>query len=150
MRAVVQRVSKASVSMNGNAAKLMGMGLVVLLGIEHEDNQDDVDWLSNKVLGLRVFSDEAGKMNDSLKDINGSVMIISQFTLHASTRKGNRPSYMRAAKPIHAIPLYQSFITGIRKDAPGEVLTGEFGAHMKIELVNDEPVTILIDSKIRE
>jgi len=150
MRVVVQRVSNASVTIEGKIVAQMGHGLLILLGIEEADNQEDIDWLVSKIAKLRIFSDEAGNMNLSLKDIDGDVIIVSQFTLHASTKKGNRPSFIKAAKPEQAIPLYEKFVTTFEKELGKPVGTGEFGAMMGVALVNDGPVTILIDSKNKE
>ena len=150
MRAVIQRVSKASVLINGSEKRSVGHGLLVLVGIEHEDGMEDVDWLSAKITRLRVFSDENNKMNWSLSEVGGQIMLISQFTLHASTRKGNRPSYVKAAAPDHAIPLYEALLSRLESDSGQPVISGEFGAHMEVELVNDGPVTIIIDTKNRE
>jgi len=148
MKVVIQRASKASIIINHDITKVMGPGYVVLLGVEEADNSEDVDWLVSKISKLRVFSDDQGKMNLSIGDIGGSVMIVSQFTLHASTKKGNRPSFIRAAKPAIAIPLYEEFI--LKTERIGlDVLTGEFGADMQVSLTNDGPVTIIIDSKNR-
>lgn len=150
MRAVIQRVSKASVAAGGSIKSSIGPGLLILLGIEDADTQDDIDWLSGKITALRIFNDAAGVMNVSVKDAGGSLLLVSQFTLHASTRKGNRPSYARAAKADIAVPLYRKMIARLEKDLGKPVQTGEFGADMKVELLNDGPVTILIDSKSRE
>ena len=147
MRVVIQRVSKASVVINADITRSIGQGLVVLLGIETEDNAEDVDWLCSKVSKLRIFNDDAGVMNLSLIEINGEVMLVSQFTLHASTKKGNRPSYIKAARPEVAIPLYNQFIIQLQKEISKEIITGEFGADMKVTLTNDGPVTIIIDTK---
>ena len=147
MKLVIQRVSKASVTIEGEKVASIENGLLILLGIVNEDTQDDIKWLSNKTINLRVFNDEDGVMNKSLKDINGDAIIVSQFTLHASTKKGNRPSYIQAAKPEVAIPLYEKFIQQIQIDLGKKVQTGKFGADMKVELLNDGPVTIIIDSK---
>lgn len=149
MITVIQRVSESSVRINGEVKGQIGMGLMVLLGIEEVDSQDDIDWLGNKIANLRIFPDENGVMNKSLLDVNGELLLISQFTLHASTKKGNRPSYIKAAKPDVAIPLYEQFISAIEKLLAKPIQTGEFGADMKVALVNDGPVTILIDSKNR-
>ncbi len=149
MIAVIQRVSEASVTINGQIAGSIESGLLVLLGIEAADEQEDIEWLGKKIVNLRIFNDEAGVMNKSLLDINGELLLISQFTLHASTKKGNRPSYIKAARPEVAIPLYEAFIETLNKLSPTPVKTGEFGADMKVALVNDGPVTILIDSKNR-
>lgn len=150
MRAVIQRVSRASVQVDEKNYKAsIDQGLVVLLGIGHDDDQDDIAWLVNKISAMRIFSDDEGKMNLSIRDINGAMLIISQFTLHASTKKGNRPSFIRAAKPAVAIPLYERFIEEVRQSGiVAEV--GIFGAHMNIDLINDGPVTIIIDSKNKE
>ena len=148
MRLVIQRVSEASVQINNQINGEIGKGLLILIGIEHEDIKDDADWLVKKVVNLRIFSDDEGKMNHSVIDIDGKALIISQFTLHASTKKGNRPSYIKAARPEHAIPLYNYFVAEIAKHIPIE--TGEFGADMKVSLINDGPVTITMDSKNKE
>ena len=150
MKAVIQRVSSASVSIDGKERSSIGSGLLILLGIEESDNFEDVEWLSGKIAGLRIFNDENGVMNLSVKDSGGDIIIVSQFTLHASTKKGNRPSYIKAAKPEVAIPLYESFIKHMEKDLGKKVQTGEFGADMKVSLVNDGPVTIIIDTKNKE
>lgn len=150
MRIVAQRVSEASVKINGEVKGSIDQGILILLGIEHYDNQEDADYLIQKISQLRIFSDHDGKMNLSIADVNGEFLIISQFTLHASTKKGNRPSYIRAARPEHAIPLYQYFIDQLKKTSQLSVETGEFGADMKVSLINDGPVTILMDSKNRE
>ena len=150
MRAVVQRVSRASIRIDRKIERSMGGGLVILLGIEEADTDKDIEWLSNKILRLRIFNDENGVMNLSLEEVNGEVMIISQFTLHASTKKGNRPSYIRAAKPNVAIPLYETFVDTVRRELESQVITGKFGAYMEIDMVNDGPVTILIDTKNKE
>ena len=150
MRVLVQRVKNAHVLINKKEKRSIGLGLMVLLGIEHEDESNDVQWLVNKVLNLRVFADESGIMNKSLLDIKGELMVVSQFTLMAATKKGNRPSYIRAAKHQHAIPLYELFVNTAETNLRSKVATGSFGADMEIELVNDGPVTILIDSKNKE
>ena len=150
MRVVVQRVSEANVTIDGRIKGEIGSGLLVLLGIEETDGQEDIDWLVKKIINLRIFPDENGVMNTSLVDSHGELLLISQFTLHASTKKGNRPSYIRAAKPEIAIPLYQSFISRLEQNLEKEIQTGEFGADMKVRLLNDGPVTICIDSKNRE
>ena len=147
MKAVIQRVSKASVIIEGNKVASISDGLLILLGIVDEDTQEDIKWLSTKIVNLRIFSDEYGVMNASLKDTLGEAIVVSQFTLHASTKKGNRPSYIKAAKPDVAIPLYESFVNQLEKDLGKKVPTGQFGANMKVELVNDGPVTIVIDTK---
>lgn len=150
MKAVIQRVSNASVRIDGRIKSSIGPGLLVLLGIEAEDNNDDIDWLSGKISQLRVFDDANQQMNLSVKDVNGEILLISQFTLMASTKKGNRPSYIKAAKPEIAIPIYERFIKRISEDLGKAVQTGEFGADMKVELLNDGPVTIIIDTKSKE
>jgi D-aminoacyl-tRNA deacylase len=150
MRAVIQRVSEASVKINNEIKGRISSGFLVLLGIEESDENEDAEWLSQKVAGMRIFSDENGLMNKSLSDINGNILLISQFTLHGSTKKGNRPSFIRAARPEKAIPLYEKFITDLEKLLTKKIETGEFGADMKVSLVNDGPVTILIDSRNRE
>ncbi len=150
MRAVVQRVSEASVTIHGKVKSKIQNGLLILLGIEHEDNSEDIQWLCKKLINLRIFNDASGIMNLSVKDIKGEMLVISQFTLHASTRKGNRPSYIKAAKPDFAIPMYESFIKTLIDNSDLKVLTGEFGADMKVLLLNDGPVTIIIDSKNKE
>ena len=150
MRAVIQKVTAASVTIENLGTRKIGPGLVVLLGIEESDDRSDIEWLSGKICRLRVFRDSTGVMNLSLLDVNGDMMIVSQFTLHASTRKGNRPSYSKAAKPETAIPLYQTFIEQMQMELGKPVVTGEFGAYMQVNLINDGPVTIPIDSKIRE
>ena len=150
MRIVIQRVSEASVRINGTIKGEIGEGLLILLGIEHEDTQEDADWLIQKVLQLRIFSDEEGKMNWSIQDVKGRFLVISQFTLHASTKKGNRPSYIRAARPETAIPLYNYFLEKLESFAGTKVERGAFGTDMKVALINEGPVTISIDSKNRE
>ena len=150
MRIVIQRVSSASVTINEAIKSEIGLGFLVLLGVETEDNQEDADYLIQKLIQLRVFSDLEGKMNLSISDVKGDIIIVSQFTLHASTKKGNRPSYIRAARPEQAIPLYEYFIQQTQSQFDGKVLTGDFGADMKVSLVNDGPVTILMDSKQKE
>ena len=147
MIAVVQRVSAASVTIENKIKSSIDSGLMVLLGIEEADNQEDIEWLASKIVNLRIFNDEQGVMNVSVIDSNGDILVVSQFTLHASTKKGNRPSYIKAAKPDIAIPLYESFIKALRLILGKEVKTGEFGADMKVSLVNDGPVTIIIDTK---
>ena len=149
MRVLIQRVNKASVSIDEKIHGQIGNGLLLLLGIETDDSYEDIEWLSKKIENLRIFNDAGGKMNLSIKDIQGSYLVISQFTLHASTKKGNRPSYIRAATPDVAIPLYEAFIITLRKHEL-KVENGVFGANMKVSLTNDGPVTIFIDSKIRE
>jgi len=150
MRVLVQRVSRASVSIAGELRSEIGRGLLVLLGIEEADSPEDVAWLTGKIARLRVFPDEAGVMNCSVQENGGEVLVVSQFTLHASTRKGNRPSYIRAARPETAVPLYEQFVEAMERELGKPVPTGEFGAMMEIALVNDGPVTIWIDSKARE
>lgn len=150
MRAVIQRVSEASVKIEEKLTTQIGEGLLILLGIEDSDSTEDIEWLSGKISRLRIFRDEAGMMNLSVKDINGEVLVISQFTLHASIKKGNRPSFIRAAKPDIAISLYQKFIRQLSMDLGIDIQTGDFGAYMKISLINDGPVTIIIDTKNRE
>lgn len=150
MKAVIQRVSEASVTIEGNQVAAINNGLLVLLGIVDEDTQEDISWLSNKVSNLRVFNDENGVMNQSLIDQNGDAIVVSQFTLHASTKKGNRPSYIKAAKPDVAIPLYKAFVKELEVTLGKSVQTGEFGADMQVELLNDGPVTIIIDTKNKE
>lgn len=150
MRVVIQRVTKASVTIDGKTNGPIGNGLLVLLGIENEDNEEDIKWLCSKIVNLRIFNDEAGVMNRSVLEIGGSILLVSQFTLHASTKKGNRPSYIKASKPEIAIPLYEKMIQQLKNDLGKEIATGMFGADMKVELLNDGPVTIIIDSKNRE
>ena len=150
MRAVIQRVSEASVSVNGSITGAMQNGLLVFLGIEDADSNEDIQWLSNKIVNLRIFNDGAGIMNLSLKDVDGDILLVSQFTLHASTKKGNRPSYIRASKADVAIPLYEEMILELEKQLTKKVQTGMFGADMKVSLLNDGPVTIIIDTKSRE
>jgi D-tyrosyl-tRNA(Tyr) deacylase len=150
MRAVVQKVSQAQITIDHTTTKKMGHGLVVLLGIEEADGPADIEWLSGKISRLRVFKDDQGVMNLSVMDVKGSVMIVSQFTLHASTKKGNRPSYIKAAPPEIAIPLYDAFVQKMEADLGQPVTTGEFGAYMQIHLTNDGPVTIQIDTKNKE
>ncbi|MCE2683513.1 MAG: D-aminoacyl-tRNA deacylase [Cryomorphaceae bacterium] len=150
MRIVIQRVSEASVRIDNKLVGQIDAGMMILLGIEEADDQSDADWLVQKVLGLRIFSDDEGKMNRSIAEINGRFLVVSQFTLHASTKKGNRPSYIRAARPEHAVPLYEYFIHQLGMLSNTTIETGKFGADMKVSLLNDGPVTILIDSKSRE
>ena len=150
MRAVIQRVSKASVAIDGLTKGSIEEGFLVLLGIEDSDNQDDVEWLSKKIVQLRIFSDDAGLMNKSILDIKGNILLISQFTLFGQTKKGNRPSFIRASKPDIAIPLYERFCQELSFCLGKEVETGIFGADMQVSLVNDGPVTILIDTKNKE
>lgn len=150
MRAVIQRVSQASVSIDGKIKSSIGLGLLILIGVEDADTQEDIEWLSSKIINLRIFNDENGVMNISVKDANGEIILVSQFTLHASTKKGNRPSYIKAAKPEIAIPLYENMIVQLQNDLGKSIQTGTFGADMKVSLLNDGPVTIIIDSKNRE
>ncbi|MGB3947015.1 MAG: D-aminoacyl-tRNA deacylase [Bacteroidia bacterium] len=150
MKAVIQRVTQASVTIDGSIKGAIGLGLLVLLGIEEADTAEDIEWLSAKIVNLRIFNDSNHVMNLSLKDINGELLLISQFTLYASTKKGNRPSYIKAAKPDTAIPLYQQMIAQLQKDLQKNIQTGEFGADMKVSLLNDGPVTIIIDTKNKE
>lgn len=147
MRAVIQRVSEASVTIGGEKVANIATGLLVLVGIEPADTQEDIDWLAAKIVKLRIFGDADGVMNLSVQDINGDMIVVSQFTLHAATKKGNRPSYIKAAGPDVAIPLYESFIKQMEKEMGKPVQTGRFGADMKVALLNDGPVTILIDTK---
>ena len=149
MIAVIQRVSSSSVTINGSIKGQIGNGLMVLLGIEEADHQEDIEWLSKKIVYLRIFPDENGVMNRSILEVEGEILLVSQFTLHASTKKGNRPSYIKAAKPDFAIPMYEKFIRALQTEWGKPVQTGEFGADMKVALVNDGPVTIIIDSKNR-
>lgn len=150
MKVVIQRVSQASVAINESIKSSIGNGYMILLGIEEADNAEDIDWLSKKIIGLRIFSDAEGKMNLDIKEVGGDILLISQFTLHAQTKKGNRPSYIKAARPEQAIPLYEQFIKQLATDLGKQIFTGEFGADMKAALVNDGPVTIIIDSKNKE
>lgn len=150
MRIVIQRCSSSSVLINGSEKRSCGAGMMILLGIELSDTEEDIDWLCPKIARLRIFPDEQGVMNRSILESGGDVLLISQFTLHASTRKGNRPSYIQAARPEQAIPLYNRFIVALEAELHKSITTGEFGADMKVELVNDGPVTIIMDSKRRE
>jgi len=150
MRAVIQRVSKASVTIDGKIHSSIQEGLLVLLGIEDVDTKDDIEWLSGKIINLRIFNDANGVMNESVIDKKGEILLVSQFTLHASTKKGNRPSYIRASKPDIAIPLYEQMIKQFSADLGKEIKTGIFGADMKVELLNDGPVTIIFDTKLKE
>ena len=150
MRVVIQRVKEASVTIEGVVKSQITEGLLILVGVEETDTAEDRDWLAAKIINLRIFSDEAGLMNRSVIDIGGSLLVVSQFTLHASTKKGNRPSFLRAAKSDFAVPMYESFVERLRNMSNLTVLTGEFGADMKVALLNDGPVTIVIDSKNRE
>ena len=150
MRVVLQRVSSASVTIDSKIVADIKKGLVVLVGIEDADNQEDTDWLVNKIVNLRIFGDENDVMNLSVKDIDGDIIVVSQFTLHAATKKGNRPSYIKASKPDIAIPLYENFVQSVEFKLSKKIQTGVFGADMQVALVNDGPVTIMIDSKNRE
>jgi D-tyrosyl-tRNA(Tyr) deacylase len=150
VRAVIQRVSEASVTVSDRITGSVGPGLLILIGIEEEDTKEDLEWLSGKILHLRIFNDNNGVMNCSILETAGEMLVISQFTLHASTKKGNRPSYIRAAKPETAIPLYHQFLTILEQGLNKPLQTGEFGAMMKVSLINDGPVTVIIDTKIRE
>ena len=150
MRALIQRVSSASVQIDNKVFSKIGNGLLVLLGVEDEDSDYDIDWLSSKISQMRIFDDKNDNMNLSVNDINGEVLVVSQFTLHASTKKGNRPSYIRASKPDHAVPMYEAFILQMKDKIINGVSSGQFGACMQVDLINDGPVTIWIDSKNRE
>ena len=150
MRAVIQRVTYAAVKVDEQVTGQIQKGLLVLAGIEDADTNDDIEWLSNKITNLRIFNDEAGVMNCSVKEINGDILLISQFTLHASTKKGNRPSYIKASKPEIAIPIYEKMILQLEQDLGKKIQTGVFGADMKVELLNDGPVTIVIDTKNKD
>lgn len=150
MRVLIQRVSHASVEVDKKICGKINQGLLVLLGIEDNDTQDDIEWLSNKIINLRIFNDENGVMNLSLKDVDGQILLVSQFTLHASTKKGNRPSYIKASKPDIAVPLYEKMIEQLTNDSGKKTEAGIFGADMKVSLLNDGPVTIWIDSKNKE
>ncbi|PKV49653.1 D-tyrosyl-tRNA(Tyr) deacylase [Aquimarina sp. MAR_2010_214] len=150
MRAVIQRVSEATVRVEGKIISNINQGLLILIGIEEKDSQEDIDWLSGKISRLRIFEDEAGVMNKSILDINGDAIVVSQFTLHANIKKGNRPSYIKAAKPEIAIPIYENFVQRLELDMRKKIGTGVFGADMKISLLNDGPVTIIIDTKNKE
>jgi len=150
MRVVIQRVTKADVTINSNQICQIKDGLLILLGIQIDDNNEDISWLVNKISNLRIFSDNNAKMNNSVIDVNGEIIIVSQFTLHAKTKKGNRPSFITAAKPDIAIPLYEEFILKLKSETGLNVYSGEFGADMQVSLVNDGPVTIILDSKSRD
>lgn len=150
MRILVQRVTKASVTIDNNIKSRIGKGILIFVGIEEADNKEDIEWLANKVVNLRIFDDENGVMNKSAIEVNAEILVVSQFTLHASTKKGNRPSYIKAAKPDISIPLYEEFCNVLSSKIEKPVQTGEFGADMKVELINDGPVTIWIDSKVKE
>jgi D-tyrosyl-tRNA(Tyr) deacylase len=147
MKVVIQRVSQASVTIKEKSVASIQKGLLVLLGVVSEDSQEDINWLCNKIANLRIFGDENNVMNKSILDVDGDVIVVSQFTLHANTKKGNRPSYIKAAKPDIAIPLYESFVKQLESNIGNKVQTGEFGADMKVQLLNDGPVTIIIDTK---
>lgn len=150
MRVVLQRVSSASVTIDGVVKSAIDAGLLILLGIENDDNEEDIQWLSRKITAMRIFSDEAGLMNLSIQDIGGAFLVVSQFTLFASTKKGNRPSFIRSARPETAIPLYERFVEALATESGLPVKTGTFGADMKVSLLNDGPVTILLDTKNKE
>ena len=150
MRAVIQRVSQASVTVEGAIIGQIQLGLMVLVGIVNEDDTSDIEWLSNKIIHMRIFEDENGVMNKSLIEVGGEILLVSQFTLHASTKKGNRPSYIAAAKPDISIPIYEAMIQQLEMDLGASIQTGKFGADMKVALINDGPVTISIDSKNKE
>ena len=150
MKVVVQRVSEASVTVDGQKTADIKKGLLVLVGIEDADTQEDIDWLAGKIIKMRIFGDENDVMNCSVQDVDGEIIVVSQFTLHASTKKGNRPSYIKASKPEFAIPMYENFVKALEKEFGKKVQTGIFGADMKVNLLNDGPVTILIDSKNKE
>lgn len=150
MIAVIQRVSQASVAIAGNVKSTIGLGLMVLVGIEEADSEEDIEWITKKIVQMRIFPDDLGVMNRSLLEVGGDILLISQFTLHASTKKGNRPSYIKAAKPPVAIPIYEKTIEALSQTLGKEVLTGEFGADMKVSLTNDGPVTIVLDSKNKQ
>lgn len=150
MKAVIQRVLNASVTVTGTLKSSIAGGLLVLIGVEDADNDEDVIWLSNKIVNLRIFNDENNIPNISVKEMNGDILLVSQFTLQASTKKGNRPSYIKASKPDHAIPMYKKMIAQLENDLDKKIYTGEFGADMKVSLLNDGPVTIIIDTKNKE
>ena len=150
MKAVIQRVSQASVTINNEKIADINLGLLILVGIEDADTTEDIDWLTAKISQLRIFNDENEVMNKSVQDVNGDIIVVSQFTLHASTKKGNRPSYLKASKPDIAIPLYEAFINSMEKSIGKKVQTGQFGADMKVSLINDGPATIIIDTKNKE
>lgn len=149
MKAVIQRVTEASVTINGVVKSEIDQGLLVLLGVTHDDTKEDIEWLANKIIGLRIFSDNDGAMNLSVGDVDGDILVISQFTLYASTKKGNRPSFLEAARPDKAIPMYEEFVSTLSRKRNKPTYTGEFGADMKVQLLNDGPVTIVIDTKNR-
>ena len=150
MKAVIQRVTKSSVTINAELKSSINAGLLVLLGICDEDNEEDIQWLSNKIVNLRIFDDDNKVPNLSVKDVNGDILLVSQFTLQASTKKGNRPSYLKASKAANAIPIYEKMLDQLKINLGKEIFTGEFGADLKVELVNDGPITILIDTKNKE
>jgi D-tyrosyl-tRNA(Tyr) deacylase len=150
MKAVIQRVSEASVTIDNNTVAQINQGLLVLIGIENSDNKEDINWLTSKIANLRIFADENEVMNLSVKDIDGEIIVVSQFTLHAATKKGNRPSYLKAAKPDVSIPLYEKFVSQMENEIGRKVQTGQFGADMNVALTNDGPVTIIIDTKNKE
>ncbi|MEI7628920.1 MAG: D-aminoacyl-tRNA deacylase [Bacteroidota bacterium] len=150
MRVVIQRVSEASVKVDGTITGAIQKGLLVLMGVEDADTNEDIEWISSKIVNLRIFDDAEGVMNLSVKDINGAILLVSQFTLHAATKKGNRPSYLKASKPDIAIPMYEKLIVQLKNDLGKEIPTGIFGADMKVQLLNDGPVTIVMDSKNKE
>lgn len=150
MKVVLQRVSSASVTVEGNKTADIQKGLLVLVGIEDADTQEDIDWLVGKIIKIRIFGDENDVMNCSVQDVDGDIIVVSQFTLHASTKKGNRPSYLKASKPEFAIPMYENFVRSLEKEFDKKIQTGIFGANMKVSLLNDGPVTIIIDSKNKE
>jgi D-aminoacyl-tRNA deacylase len=150
MRVILQRVTQASVTIDTIKVADIGKGLLILVGIEDADNQEDIQWLTNKIINLRIFGDNNDVMNLSVKDIDGDIIVVSQFTLHAATKKGNRPSYIKASKPDIAIPLYQNFVNQLQTDFGKNIQTGQFGADMKVSLLNDGPVTIFIDTKNKE
>ncbi len=150
MRVVLQRVTEASVTVDANITGAIQNGLLVLMGVEDADTDEDISWLSNKIINLRIFDDEQGVMNKSLIDINGDILLVSQFTLHAATKKGNRPSYIKASKPEFAVPMYEKFIAQLEKELGKKIQTGIFGADMKVRLLNDGPVTIIIDTKNKD
>lgn len=150
MKAVIQRVSSASVTIENKIVAQINQGLLILIGIEDADNQEDINWLTTKIANLRIFADENEVMNLSVKDIEGEIIVVSQFTLHAATKKGNRPSYIKAAKPEIAIPLYEKFVFQMENEVGKKIHTGQFGADMKVALINDGPVTIIIDTKNKE
>lgn len=150
MRAIIQRVSEASVTIDGRISGEIGAGLLILLGIEEADGNEDLEWLANKIVQMRIFNDEDGKMNRSVQDVGGNLLVVSQFTLHASTKKGNRPSFIKAARPEQAVPLYEAFIQLLKEKTGKDIQTGKFGAMMEVRLLNDGPVTIFMDSQNKE